>query len=116
MAHPTSNDYWFGGEPWIVLAPEHADVLKSAGLSKSDVKRRLWEESKMAFSRFAAKDRERLQHTRRAELGEIGPETLIPISPAPEGIGLIVAGGPGTHSVYIPAFGNTRSVTREIEC
>ena len=115
MAHPTSNDYWFGGEPWVVLAPEHADVLKAAGLSKSDVKRRLWEESKMAFSRHARQDRERLQHTRRAELGEIGPETLIPISPAPAGIGLIVSGGPGTHSVYIPAFGNTRSVTREIE-
>lgn len=115
MAHPTSNDYWFGGEPWVVLAPEHADVLKAAGLSKHDVKRRLWQESKMAFRRFSRKDGARLQHTRRAELGEVGPETLIPVAPAPEGIGLIVAGGPGTHSVYIPAFGNTRSVTREIE-
>ena len=66
----------------------------------------------MAFRRFSAKRR---AATRRAELGEIGPETLIPVAPAPDGIGLIVAGGPGTHSVYIPAFGNTRSVTREIE-
>jgi hypothetical protein len=27
---------------------------------------------------------------------------------------VIVAGGPGTHSVYVPCFGNTRAVTREI--
>jgi hypothetical protein len=27
---------------------------------------------------------------------------------------LIVAGGPGTHSVYVPCFGNSRAVTREI--
>src|SRR6185295_7107007 len=22
MAHPPSNDYWIGGEPWLILAPE----------------------------------------------------------------------------------------------
>ena len=27
---------------------------------------------------------------------------------------VIVAGGPGTHSVYVPCFGNSRAVTREI--
>jgi hypothetical protein len=27
---------------------------------------------------------------------------------------LIVAGGAGTHSVYVPCFGNSRAVTREI--
>ena len=114
MAHPTSNDYWFGGEPWVVLSPEHAEILKLAGLSKVEVKRRLWEQSKMAASRFSVKDRMRTQHTRRAELGDIAPDSLIPVSPKPEGIGVIVAGGPGTHSVYIPGFGNTLSVTREI--
>ena len=28
---------------------------------------------------------------------------------------LIVAGGPGTHSVYVPCFGNSRAVTELIE-
>jgi hypothetical protein len=115
MAHPTSNDYWYGGEPWVILSPEHAEVLRRAGWSKGDVKRRLWEQSKMSITRQSTKDRVRLQHTRRAELGELAPDASIPISPKPEGIGLIVAGGPGTHSVYVPTFGNTRSVTREIE-
>ncbi len=114
MAHPTSNDYWISGEPWLVLSPEHAHILRQAGLSKAQVKRALWEKSKMRAGRMAAKDLARTQIARRAELGEIGPDTLLPIAPAPEHIGLIVAGGPGTHSVYVPSFGDTRSVTREI--
>jgi hypothetical protein len=114
IVYPTSNDYHFGGQPWLVISPEHADVLARAGLSKSDVKRALWERSKMAAGRFAAKDYVRAQHTRGPDLGEIGPDTPIPISPTANEIGLIVAGGPGTHSVYVPTFGQTRAVTRRI--
>ncbi len=50
------------------------------------------------------------------ELGVIGPDTLLPISPQPELIGIVVAGGPGTHAVYVPTYGNTRSATREAAC
>lgn len=115
MAHAPSNDYWCGGEPWVVLCPEHAAVLARAGYSKAGVKRRLWELSRMPGSRMAPKDFERTQRTRRGELGEITPQTLLPICPAPEGIGLLVAGGEGTHSVYLPGFGNSRSVTRRVQ-
>jgi hypothetical protein len=114
LAHATSNDYWAGGEPWIVLSPEHAEVLGKAGLSKAEVKLRLWEQSKMKGSRMALRDLARTEDARRAELGIIGPDTMIPISPAPELIGVIVAGGPGTHSTYIPTYANTRSATREV--
>jgi hypothetical protein len=85
--------------------------MKRAGLTKSDVKRRLWQESKIVANRYATKDYVRAQHTRRPELGEIGPNTLLPISIDAEDIGIIVAGGPGTHSVYVPTFGQTRAVT-----
>lgn len=115
LPYPTSNDYHFGGEPWIVLSPEHAEILARSGLDKSEVKRRLWELSKLPANRQAAKDYARVQHTRGPELGGIGPDTLLPISPRPEDIGIVVAGGPGTHSVYVPTFGQTRSVTRAIE-
>ena len=114
MTFPASNDYIYGGEPWLVLSPEHAQILQRDGLSKIDVKHRLWELSKMPAHRLAAKDYQRAQHSRRSELGEIGDGSLLPISVTPDDIGIIVAGGPGTHSVYVPTFGNTRSVTREV--
>lgn len=114
MMHPASNEYCHGGEPWVVLAPEHAEILHAAGYAKSDVKARLWALSRMPASRMSAKDLLRVHASRTAELGEIRPDTLLPIAPRPEDIGLLVAGGPGTHSVYVPSFGNTRAVTREI--
>ena len=113
MMHPPSNDYCHGGEPWLALGPEHAEILSRAGLSKAEVKRRLWEGSKMPAGRMTGKDLLRVQDSRGAELGKIGPDTLLPVSHRPEDIHIIVAGGPGTHSTYIPSFGNTQAVTRE---
>ena len=53
--------------------------------------------------------------SRTAELGTIGLDTLLPISVKPEEICIMVAGGPGTHSVYVPCFGNSFAATREIK-
>ncbi len=114
MTYPTGSDYVNGGAPWLMLCPEHAHILKQAGLSKADVKRQLWELSKLAATRLSAKDLGRVQADRRAELGEIVRETMLPISVKPEDITIVVAGGTGTHSVYLPASGRVHSVTRKI--
>jgi len=114
MVHPPSNEYCHGGEPWLVFGPEHAEILARAGLGKADTKRRLWEASKMPAARMTAKDLLRVRESRSEELGDIKPETMLPISSRPEDIGLIVAGGPGTHSVYVPGFGTSHAVTRQI--
>lgn len=114
MVHPPSNEYVHGGEPWLLLSPEHAAVFNRGGLSKAALKRELWERSKMAAGRLSSKELERARASRTGELGALTTTTLLPISPQPEGIQIIVAGGPGTHSVYIPCFGNSRAVSREI--
>jgi hypothetical protein len=114
MVHPASNEYCHGGEPWLVIAPEHADILKAGGLSKRDVKQRLWELSKMPAGHLSVKEIQRAQASRSDEYGEIKPDTLLTISRKPEDIWFIVAGGPGTHSVYVPCFGNSHAVTCEI--
>ena len=114
LMHPPSNEYVHGGEPWLLLGIEHAEVFARAGWSKADVKRRLWEASKMQAGRLSAKDLERARDSRTVELGELAADTLLPISPTPDELMVIVAGGPGTHSVYIPNFGNSRAVTRAI--
>ena len=114
MQHPPSNEYTHGGEPWLILSPEHAQILHAAGLSKADVKRELWERSKMPASRMTDRDLLRVHDSRTEELGRIGPDTLLPISLRPQDICIIVAGGPGTHSVYVPCFGNSYAVTMPI--
>ncbi|MEK6593162.1 MAG: hypothetical protein AABZ67_08750 [Pseudomonadota bacterium] len=115
MMHPPSNEYCHSGEPWLILGPEHAEILSGGGFTKGEVKQRLWQLSKMPAQRMSVKDLLRVKESRTEELGEILPDTLLPIALRPEDIQIIVAGGPGTHSVYVPSFGNTYAVTREVE-
>lgn len=114
MIHPPSNEYVHGGEPWLLISPEHADLITKAGYDKAGVQERLWELTKMPAGSMAQRDFERARTSRVIELGEVGPETLLPIAHRAADIRIVVAGGPGTHSVYVPCFGNARAVTRAI--
>lgn len=114
MVHPPSNEYCHGGEPWLMLGPEHARILADGGYDKAKVKARLWALTKMPAERMSVKDLLRVRESRTAELGEIGPDTLLTIAHKPDDIMLMVAGGPGTHSVYVPCFGNSVAITREV--
>ncbi|MGE5522506.1 MAG: hypothetical protein ACM3SS_02240 [Rhodospirillaceae bacterium] len=114
MIHPPSNEYCHGGEPWLMIGPEHAEILARGGYSKAQVKAKLWELTKMPASMMSVKDLLRAQESRGPELGEIKPDTLLTIAHRPEDIMVMVAGGPGTHSVYVPCFGNSKAITREI--
>ena len=114
MQYPASSDYMYGGAPFIILSPQHAALFHRAGWSKAQVKRRLWEQSKIRASRSKGSEFERMANGRRAELGDITPDTMVPISVQPEDISIIVAGGPGAHSVFVPVSAHTRSVTKEI--
>jgi hypothetical protein len=112
MVHPASNEYTHGGEPWIIIGPEHAAILQQGGYSKSAFKAALWAAARMRAGRMAARDFDRAVQSRRNELGEITADTLLPIAPSIGEIGVVVAGAAGTHSVYVPCFGNSRAVTR----
>ena len=68
----------------------------------------------MPASILPPKDLERVRNARRPELGEFGAEAMLTISPRPEDICIVVAGGPGTHSTYAPSFGMIRAVTRVV--
>ena len=115
MMFPGSNDYHYCGEPWLILSPEHAAVFARAGLDRAAVQQRLWARSAMRAGDFAAPDFERTVSMRGAEFPDLSASTLIPPCRVPTDIGIVVAGGAGTHSVYVPTFGETRAVTRRVE-
>ena len=70
--------------------------------------------ARIESSKIFAKELMRTQIARTTELGPVTEATLLPASSGPDGIGMVVAGGPGTHSVYVASFGDTRAVTREV--
>jgi hypothetical protein len=102
MTGVTGSEYRSGGAPTLVLSPEHAQMVARAGLSKSDFKRRVWETARLPVSKMGARDRARTQIDRREELGEFGPDTLLTPSRKPEDIIVLVAGGWGMLSSYVP--------------
>jgi len=104
MGGPTCNDMLFVGSPVIAISPEHAGVLADGGYDVPTVQRRLWETSRIPVSRFSGSARRyRLQPSWTRLLGELKDDTMIPISATPDDIRIVVTGGPGRHSVYIPA-------------
>jgi hypothetical protein len=109
-----SNNIYLGGEPLVILGPEHAATVAAAGWSKDDFRRALWERARVPLGRFAAENLERFAATYPEGFKDAPAETLAPIARDWRDIMVIVAGGAGKHSAVIPTFGMTRSVTRRI--
>jgi hypothetical protein len=102
MTGVTGSEYRSGGTPTLVLSPEHAQLVTRFGLSKQDFKRRVWETARLPVSRMGVKDRARTQIDRRGELGEFGPDTMLTAAKKAEDIIVLVAGGWGMLSAYVP--------------
>jgi hypothetical protein len=83
-------------------------VFKRGGMTKATLKGELWKHSAMPASRLSTKELQRARSSR----GDITPEMILHPCDSPELVMFVVAGGPGTHSVYVPSFGTNRSVTR----
>jgi hypothetical protein len=109
-----SNNIYLGGEPLVVLGPEHAATVASSGWSKDDFKRALWERACVPLGRIAPENIERFAAIHPEGFKDRPAATPAPIARDWRDIMVIVAGGAGKHSVYIPTFGSTRSVTRRI--
>jgi hypothetical protein len=96
------------GEPLILIGPEHAKTIAKDGYTKRDIKEFLFERTKIPKAAFS---KEHQEH-RFANFPE---DALIFVASRPENIIVIVAGGAGKHSMAIPTFGNTFSITKAIE-
>lgn len=95
------------GNPVLVLGPEHAATIAREGLSKSDVKSIIHEKTKIHLSRFYERA---IQHCYpRADRA-----AAVSITPDKEDLMVIVAGGPGKHSSFLPTFGHCQAVTKAI--
>jgi hypothetical protein len=116
MATLGSNHLYLGGESFVVLGPEHADVLFKAGWTKRDVRVFLYDQARKPLTQvkmggmYGPETRRNLWPR---WIDHDNPEERIPIARRAEDIAILVAGGAGRHSVYLPGWGS-RSLTRKI--
>jgi hypothetical protein len=115
MAQVGSNNFHAGGEPLVVLGPEHAATVAAGGWSKADFKRRLFDAARVPFGKVSPGNHESYFRRNPETFMAVTADSLVPITHRWEDLMVIVAGGAGKHSVAIFTFGNTRAVTRRIE-
>lgn len=108
MAVTGANNAYTGGETLLALGPEHAATIGNDGFSKGDIVAWLQQRARIPLERYTP-------DTLLERFREI-PGGPVPIIPTVEDLAIIVLGGPGKHSSWVPTFGgSTRSVTREIK-
>jgi hypothetical protein len=99
-------------EYFIVLGPEHAASVSQAGMTRTDVSSYLFDTARMPASTFR-RHFEELAWTQWMKTA--ADDHLLPMTAEPDNIRVLVAGGPGKHSLVIPSWGMTRSVTLPLE-
>lgn len=111
MAAVGTNNMTHGGQPLLILSPEHARIVARDGFTKDDVRHFLYEHARIPLSQLPARTRE-LMLKRRPKWVNVD---ALPIADRPKDFELLVIGGPGIHSIFAPTFGSTWAVTRRIE-
>ena len=116
MAVMGCNNFYLRGEPVLALGPEHAATIAKDGLTKADVKGKIFELARKPVRRLKRGAMWGMQ-TWGEEIAEHEDDDdfEIPLLDGPEDLLLIVTGGAGKHSCCMPTFGPTRSVTRKID-
>jgi hypothetical protein len=95
MSQPGSNNIAAQGHPLLALGPEHAALLHTGGFGRADIQRFIYEQA-----RFPA---------HRLSIEYVAARTLVDgqllIADSPDTIAVMVLGGPGKHSAWMPTFG-----------
>jgi len=109
------NYHQWRSQPLVILAPEHARVIADAGYSKLDVKRYLYEHTKLRLGDFSPENIERRFRGKFDIYRDATLDEAVPLVRQPEDLLIAVIGGAGKHSAFVPTFGATKPVTRALK-
>ena len=106
-----TNNIYGKGPYTIALGPEHAKTIHRDGFSIEDIQQKLFEASAVHVSRVSREQRDHYE----TERDQHPVNDSYYLSPTPEDIHVLVAGGPGKHSAFIPTFGATAARSVKIK-
>ena len=111
-----TNDVFYKAEPLVVMSPEHAGTVAAGGYSKADAKRFLYEHARLPLGKFSKENIERRLRVKFPErFANAGMDAPVPMVQDPDDFMIVVIGGAGKHSAFIPTFGATHAVTRALK-
>ena len=109
MAQTGSNNLYVKGPHFLVLGPEHAATLHRDGWTAESLRERLWEQARVPVSKVSEEN-----HRQFEDWGVKPDGGFFTVSTGPEMLHILVAGGAGKHSAWIPSFGATAAVSRPV--
>ncbi len=111
-----TNDVFYldQAQPLVVMGPEHAATVARGGYSKAAAKRFLHEHAQLPLGRFSNENIERRLRKKYPER-YADKDALVPMAQSPDKFMIVVLGGAGKHSAFVPTFGITSAVTRALK-
>ena len=101
-----------GGQPLIIMPPEHALVFHDEGYTKEQAKAAIFERAVLEIDRLSAPIRKRLREYAAAD-GIAGDVVRVALSA--QDLMIVVAGGVGRKAIYVPTWGGiTTAVSRAV--
>jgi hypothetical protein len=97
-------------ETLLIICPEHAVILKAAGYSKAAIRQELFMAARVPHEKISEENLQLLSK-RRPLWFESNSAPVIGVVDRPEDIWIIVAGGKGAKSAYIPGRTGTHLQT-----
>lgn len=117
MATLGTNMFYAQGEVMVVLCPSHAETIAADGWSKLHVKEYLYEKARKPLRLVklgGLYGREVARNFWPRWVNRTDEDEMVPLVRRPSEITLVVAGGPGRHSAFLPGWA-TPSVTVPID-
>jgi len=108
------NNVIFPTGPLLVIGPEHAHTLARDGYDKAAIRRHIFEHARIPLSRFGERTVRGLKHRRSRWFAEAGDADHIGVADHPSHISIVVAGGAGIHSQFVPTSFSYNPVIRAL--
>jgi hypothetical protein len=108
------NNVIFPTGPLLVIGPEHAGVLARDGIGKAAIRKAVFERARIPLTRFAARTVKGLKHRRARWFEQFPDADHIGVADDPSHVNIVVAGGAGIHSMFVPTSFSYHPVTKKI--
>ena len=109
------NNLYVGGDHFVVLGPEHAQTIAKGGFSRKDVQHYFLEHARVSVDRIPGEKLDELTSWGGYADQLDSWQGRIPLVREVGSFRVLVAGGPGKHSCWIPTFAVGYSQTAKIE-
>ena len=115
IANGGNRSLYGASEQIVIFAPSHAKYIASQGFSKDDVREFFFHQARIPLYEFPQANLHSLSTWHKKLFSNVSDHVMVPTARRKEDFHIIVHGGIGPHSLYMPGSLNSLSVTLPIE-